>query len=64
METDTGLLGTSEDNEAVAPRGRAMRVAAALRAKGGTSSRNLETLLRSSSSKANLSASPLRDCWR
>lgn len=35
METDTGLLGTSEDNEAVAPRGRAMRVAAALRAKGG-----------------------------
>ncbi len=35
METDTGALGTSEDTEAAAPRGRAMRVAAALQAKGG-----------------------------
>lgn len=35
METDAGPLGTSEDTEAAAPRGRAMRVAAALQAKGG-----------------------------
>ncbi len=35
METDAGPLGTSEDTEASAPRGRAMRVAAALQAKGG-----------------------------
>lgn len=35
METDIGPLGNSEEHEASAPRGRAMRVAAALQAKGG-----------------------------
>nr|WP_197423635.1 replication initiation protein [Novosphingobium sp. CCH12-A3] len=35
METDPGPLGISEESEAAVSRGRAMRVAAALQAKGG-----------------------------